>query len=208
MFSNFTAISWLSVQDWKPPAMGRSFKTLSRREARRRCWALQNNNNLVMFTICTSVFQFHSAYLWKSPFSFLVLCGVQIYSSYLCIMFWYSPDLCFRFCKWEIKLFLFCYMNCKVSTKSRLIGYWWSILEFCPLVIWIWNQNIAISTIVGTSSHINTFVCFYWFHHVSPILSVILTKYHLYNNIVLSMLYAEICPKVRRHNARPVHYPF
>jgi hypothetical protein len=25
----------------------------------------------------------------------------------------------------------------------------------------------------------------------------------LYNNIVLSMLYAEICPKVRRHNARP-----
>jgi len=23
---------------------------------------------------------------------------------------------------------------------------------------------------------------------------------HLYNNIVLSMLYAEICPKVRRHN--------
>ena len=26
--------------------------------------------------------------------------------------------------------------------------------EFNPLVIWIWNQNIAISTIVGTSSHI------------------------------------------------------
>ena len=23
-------------------------------------------------------------------------------------------------------------------------------------------------------------------------------------NIVLSMLYAEICPKVRRHNARPI----
>jgi hypothetical protein len=37
---------------------------------------------------------------------------------------------------------------------------------------------------------------------VFPILSVILTKYHLYNNIVLSMLYAEICPKVRRDNAR------
>ena len=28
--------------------------------------------------------------------------------------------------------------------------------EFNPLVIWIWNQNIAISTIVGTSSHIKT----------------------------------------------------
>jgi hypothetical protein len=25
--------------------------------------------------------------------------------------------------------------------------------EFYPLVLWIWNQNIAISTIVGTSSH-------------------------------------------------------
>jgi hypothetical protein len=25
--------------------------------------------------------------------------------------------------------------------------------EFNPLVIWIWNQNIVISTIVGTSSH-------------------------------------------------------
>jgi hypothetical protein len=27
--------------------------------------------------------------------------------------------------------------------------------EFYPLVLWIWNQNIAISTMVGTSSHIN-----------------------------------------------------
>ena len=26
--------------------------------------------------------------------------------------------------------------------------------EFNPLVMWIWNQNIAISTIVGTSPHI------------------------------------------------------
>jgi hypothetical protein len=26
---------------------------------------------------------------------------------------------------------------------------------------------------------------------------------YLYDNIMLSMLYAEICPKVRRHNARP-----
>ena len=29
-------------------------------------------------------------------------------------------------------------------------------MKICPLVIWIWNQNIAISTIVGTSSHINS----------------------------------------------------
>jgi hypothetical protein len=29
-------------------------------------------------------------------------------------------------------------------------------MKFKALVIWIWNQNIAISTIVGTSSHIMT----------------------------------------------------
>jgi hypothetical protein len=27
-------------------------------------------------------------------------------------------------------------------------------MKFKPLVIWIWNQNLAISTIVGTLSHI------------------------------------------------------
>jgi hypothetical protein len=32
-------------------------------------------------------------------------------------------------------------------------------MKFKPLVIWIWNQNIAISTIVGTSSHI---ILLYW----------------------------------------------
>jgi hypothetical protein len=36
--------------------------------------------------------------------------------------------------------------------------YWFPVAsfrckEFYPLVLWIWNQNIAISTIVGTSSH-------------------------------------------------------
>jgi hypothetical protein len=34
---------------------------------------------------------------------------------------------------------------------------------------------------------------------------------YLYNNIVLSMLYAEMCHKVRKHNAQPgrgVHYAF
>jgi hypothetical protein len=43
-----------------------------------------------------------------------------------------------------------------------------------------------------------------------PITRRLQSKY-LYNNIVLSMLYAEICPNVRRHNARPgrgVHYAF
>jgi hypothetical protein len=27
-------------------------------------------------------------------------------------------------------------------------------MKYKPLVIWIWNQNIAMFTIVGTSSHI------------------------------------------------------
>jgi hypothetical protein len=37
--------------------------------------------------------------------------------------------------------------------------YWFPVyhfrcMKFKPLVIWIWNQNIAMSTTVGTSSHI------------------------------------------------------
>jgi hypothetical protein len=32
--------------------------------------------------------------------------------------------------------------------------------EFYPLVLWIWNQNIAISTIVGTSSHNMISICY------------------------------------------------
>ena len=32
--------------------------------------------------------------------------------------------------------------------------YYFRCMKFKPLVIWIWYQNIAISTIVGTSSHI------------------------------------------------------
>ena len=40
--------------------------------------------------------------------------------------------------------------------------YWFPVyhlrcMKFKPLVIWIWNQNIAISTVVGTSSHIIPF---------------------------------------------------
>jgi hypothetical protein len=50
----------------------------------------------------------------------------------------------------------------RIRISAAVTLYWFSVchfrsMEFCPLVIWIWNQNIAISTIVGTSSHINTF---------------------------------------------------
>ena len=48
----------------------------------------------------------------------------------------------------------------RIRFSADLTIYWFPVYHFrfmkCkPLVIWIWNQNIAISTIVGTSSHIN-----------------------------------------------------
>jgi hypothetical protein len=46
-----------------------------------------------------------------------------------------------------------------IRFSADLSMYWFPVYhfrckEFNPLVIWIWNQNITISTIVGTSSHI------------------------------------------------------
>ena len=45
-----------------------------------------------------------------------------------------------------------------IRFSADLAMYWFPVCHFrCmklkQLVIWIWNQNIAISTIVGTSSH-------------------------------------------------------
>jgi hypothetical protein len=57
-------------------------------------------------------------------------------------------------------------MKLTAANKERkpadLTMYWFPVchfrcMKFKPLVIWIWNQNIAISTIVGTSSHIKDF---------------------------------------------------
>jgi hypothetical protein len=49
----------------------------------------------------------------------------------------------------------------RILFSADLAMYWFPVchfrcMKFKPLVIWIWNQNIAISTIVGTSSHINS----------------------------------------------------
>ena len=46
----------------------------------------------------------------------------------------------------------------RIRFSADLTMYWFSVchfrcMKFKPLVIWIWNQNIAIFTIVGTSSH-------------------------------------------------------
>ena len=45
----------------------------------------------------------------------------------------------------------------RILFSADLTMYWFPVchfrcMKFKPLVIWIWNQNIAISTIVGTSS--------------------------------------------------------
>jgi hypothetical protein len=45
--------------------------------------------------------------------------------------------------------------ECFCSSNPVLVsGASFTFKEFNPLVIWIWNQNIAISSIGGTSSHI------------------------------------------------------
>jgi hypothetical protein len=46
----------------------------------------------------------------------------------------------------------------RILFSADLTMYWFPVchfqcMKFKPLVIWIWNQNIAISIIVGTSSH-------------------------------------------------------
>jgi hypothetical protein len=46
----------------------------------------------------------------------------------------------------------------RIRFSAYLAMYWFPVyhfrcMKFKPLVIWIWNQNIGISTIVGTSSH-------------------------------------------------------
>ena len=48
----------------------------------------------------------------------------------------------------------------RIRFSAVLTMYWFLVyhfrcMKFKPLVIWIWNQNIVISTIVGNSSHNN-----------------------------------------------------
>jgi hypothetical protein len=61
-----------------------------------------------------------------------------------------------------------------IRFSADLTMYWFPVRHFrCmkifPLVIWIWNQNIAISTIVETSSHINSLR--YRFCYISELLT-------------------------------------
>ena len=50
----------------------------------------------------------------------------------------------------------------RIRFSADLTMLWFPVchfrcMTFKPLVIWIWNKNISISTIVGTSSHIKVF---------------------------------------------------
>ena len=57
-------------------------------------------------------------------------------------------------------------------------------MKICPLVICIWNQNIAISTIVGTSFHNKSiFVCVCIGRYGSTSLNV--SSYNNYSGICL-----------------------
>ena len=56
----------------------------------------------------------------------------------------------------------------RIRFSADLTMYWFPVyhfrcMKFKPLVIWIWNQNVAISTIVGTSSHIKYKLWPKWF---------------------------------------------
>jgi hypothetical protein len=72
-----------------------------------------------------------------------LFCRAEIYRWWLLTLITRGSSrlLCIRFSA-DLAMYWFpaCHFRCK---------------KFKPLVIWIWNQNIAISTIVGTSSHIN-----------------------------------------------------
>jgi hypothetical protein len=70
----------------------------------------------------------------------------------------------------------------------------------------IWTWISFVQPRVLNRYYVNNCVC-----HVLQLIIAILRCVYLYNNIVLSMLYAEIYPKDRRHNARTgrgVHYAF
>ena len=54
--------------------------------------------------------------------------------------------------KYTLSTHCVCTTVCIMSSQLTVASF--RCKEFYPLVLWIWNQNIAISTIVGTSSHI------------------------------------------------------
>ena len=105
-----------------------------------------------------STSQFHSKYYF----------GQEVEEMRLCLMILSVPWYMFN--RLEHTLILSHFLTFITGSSSRLLRirlsadltlYWFPVChfrckEFNPLVIWIWNQNIAISNIVGTSSNITS----------------------------------------------------
>ena len=86
----------------------------------------------------------------------------------------------------------------RIQFSADLTMYWFPVchfrcMKFKPLVIWIWNQNIAISTIVGTSSHIT----YRW--NIVGILFMCVCQWAI-NPTVLSVLKKTILKLIRLTN--------
>ena len=102
-----------------------------------------------------------SSRIWKSSANFTLIQCIKIVSRFFGPR--YIEDNFFRAEIYRGRL-----LTLITGSSSRLLRirfsadlamYWFPVyhfrcMKFKPLVIWIWNQNIAISTIVGTSSHI------------------------------------------------------
>ena len=96
--------------------------------------------------------------IWKVSANFTLIHCIKIVSSFFGPR--YIWDEFFRAEIYRGRL-----LTLITGSSSRLLRIRFSAdltMKFKPLVIWIWNQNIAISTIVGTSSHIISIIlrCF------------------------------------------------
>ena len=100
-----------------------------------RIWKLSANFTLIQCIKIVSSFLGRNisgtTFFWAEIYRRRLLTFITGSSSRL-LRLWFSADLTMHW-------FPLCHFRC---------------MKFKPLVIWIWNQNIAISTIVGTSSHI------------------------------------------------------
>jgi hypothetical protein len=93
----------------------------------------------------------------------------------------------------------------RIQFSADLTMYWFPVchfrcMKFKPLVIWIWNQNIAISTIVGTSSHIK----YRW--NIVGILFMCVCQWAI-NPTVLSVLKKNILKLIRLTNLVEIRIP-
>jgi hypothetical protein len=98
--------------------------------------------------------------IWKLPANFTLIQCIKIVSNFFGPR--YIGDDLFR-----VEIYRGRLLTLITRSSSRLLRirfsadltmycfpvYHFRCMKFKPLVIWIWNQNIAISTIVGTSSH-------------------------------------------------------